>query len=99
MHLIKKGAEVNVTTIDYWSPLLKATYKQYHEILSRLIEKGANLGQRLPNSNTALHIATENGDLNSVKILVEAGFKDIDCLNKEKETPLMIAEKHMNRGE
>jgi ankyrin repeat protein len=43
MHLIKKGADVNVVTIDHWTPLLKATQKQYHEILRRFIEKGAKI--------------------------------------------------------
>jgi ankyrin repeat protein len=43
MQLIKKGADVNVSSIDGWSPLLKATQKQYHEILSKLVDKGASM--------------------------------------------------------
>lgn len=93
MHLIKRGADVNAHTIDSWSPLLKATQKHFHDILLRLIEKGANLQHKLPNANTALHIACEIGDLEAAKILINHGFKEINYANKDKETPLMIAER------
>lgn len=49
MRLINKGADVNVISIDGWSPLLKATQKQYHEILEKLVEIGANLSHKLHN--------------------------------------------------
>ena len=44
--------------------------------------------------NTALHIACENGDLESVKILIQYGA-DIQQLNKDKETSLLVAERNV----
>jgi ankyrin repeat protein len=72
--LINKGADVNATSIDGWSPLLKATQKKHHQILENLLSNGANHRHiLLSNSNSALHIAVENGDLESVKVLINAG--------------------------
>eukprot|EP00347_Sterkiella_histriomuscorum_P020274 403338429 len=100
MQLIKKQADVNVASIDGWSPLLKATQKQYHEILIKLIEKGSNLSQKLSSSNnTALHLACENGDLQAVSILIAAGYQEFENLNKDKETPIMIAERNQSKGQ
>lgn len=53
----------------------------------------------MPNQNTALHIACENGDFESVKILYKSGLKDFESPNKDKETPLSLAERYQNRGD
>lgn len=59
------------------------------------MDKGANLSQKLlQNHNTALHLACENGDVEAVGILIGAGSQEFETLNKEKETPLMIAERN-----
>jgi len=42
LHLIKKGAAVNQTSIEGWTPLLKATQKQYHGIMSKLLDHHAD---------------------------------------------------------
>ena len=97
LQLLKKGADVNAVSIDGWSPLLKATAKQYHEILQKLLEQGANVGQKVLANHSALHIACDNGDLDSVKILIKYGAT-LDIQNRDKETPMMIAQKHMNKG-
>jgi hypothetical protein len=48
----------------------------------------------MPNLNTALHLACENCDLTSVKILIAHGAaRDLIAFNKDKETPLMISER------
>lgn len=71
MQLINKGADVNLASMDGWSPLLKATSKSYYEIMSKLIDRNANLTQKvLQNNATALHIACERGDLQAVGMIV-----------------------------
>ena len=39
VRLLKEGAKVDAPTVYYWTPLLRATQKQYHQILPLLIEK------------------------------------------------------------
>lgn len=41
-HLIANGADVNCIAHDGYSPLLKATQKQFHIIMQSLLERGAN---------------------------------------------------------
>lgn len=41
------------------------------------MDRGANLYYKLPNHNTALHIAAELGDVESTRMLIGAGYKDI----------------------
>lgn len=106
MQLINKGADVNLPSMDGWSPLLKATSKSYHEIMSKLIDRNANLTQKvLQNNNTALHIACERGDLQAVGMIVQAAkifgnLQDVlEMTNKEKETPFMIAERNQAKSQ
>jgi ankyrin repeat protein len=96
--LVNKGADVNAHSIDGWSPLLKAASMRHHQILENLLNKGANHSHILQtNSNSALHIACENADIESIKALVEAGA-DIQLMNKDKETPFMVAKRLVGSG-
>lgn len=76
VRLIKEGAKVEFHTNRSWTPLLRATQKQYHQIIPILIENKANVNSKYSYEGvikTALHIACEQGDLESVHILVKAG--------------------------
>ena len=96
--LIEKGADINATSIDGWTPLLKSAQKKHHTILEHLLHRGANHKHVLPSSgNSALHIACEHGDLASTMCLVKAGA-DIQLQNKDKDTPLSIAERNVEKG-
>lgn len=53
----------------------------------------------MPNHNTALHLACENGDVEALGILIGAGSQEFESLNKEKETPLMVAERNQSKGQ
>ena len=62
VRLIKEGANIDSATVYNCTPLLRATQKQYHQILPLLIENKANVNARLSSKNnnkTALHIACE----------------------------------------
>lgn len=98
-HLIDKGAEINITAHDGFSPLLKATQKQFHRIMQILLEHGANAYQKQPSTqNTALHIACENGDLEAAKILIKHGqAENLEGLNRDKETPLTLSQKYRSQ--
>lgn len=96
LHLIKKGAIINLASIEGWTPLLKATQKQYHSIIQKLLEHNADPKYKHQyTQNTALHIACENGDLEAVKILV--GRADLEVQNKEKDSPLDVVRKQIDK--
>ena len=96
--LLKKQADVNGASIDGWTPLLKSTNKQYHEILKHLLSHGASPHHRLLlTQTTALHIACEHGDITSVQKLMPYGA-ELDAQNRERETPLSIAQRNAHKG-
>ena len=98
LHLIKKGAIINISSIEGWTPLLKATQKQYHGTMLKLLEHNADPKQKHQHTqNTALHLACENGDLEAVQILVIQGRADLDALNKEKDTPIDVTRKQIEK--
>ena len=47
LHLIRKGADVNLSSFEGWSPLLKATQKQFHVIMGYLLQHEANTNQKV----------------------------------------------------
>jgi len=51
------------------------------------------VGERYARGDTALHHACRNGDLEVVRVLVEAGA-DVNCLSDERHFPLYFAAGH-----
>lgn len=51
----------------------------------------------MANGNSALHLACENGDYESVRVLTNAGA-DIYMQNKEQRSPINIAEQYKDRS-
>lgn len=90
--LIARGADVNAT--DTWgrSALFKAAYARFHHRLSAadLLKLGADLHLRDNSENTALHFAVDGKNLESVRVLLEAGA-EINAKNEDGLTPLGYA--------
>jgi ankyrin repeat protein len=64
------------------------------ETVKLLLDRGADASVRLPTrASTALHQAVAAGDVEIVKLLVNAGA-EIDALNSNGETPLNYAAHH-----
>ena len=81
--LVEHKADVNVTTLDGWTPLLKAVKKRYSVLVKYLVSQGADVNKAIPDTlNTALHIACLNGDLNTIQILADHGA-NLFAMNKE----------------
>ncbi|MEM8718950.1 MAG: ankyrin repeat domain-containing protein [Cyanobacteria bacterium P01_G01_bin.39] len=100
--LINAGAEVNCRDSHHGTiPLMMAIIKNYHSVAKLLIEAGADLdliSQPDPNSffvgevknRTALHIAVELEQINTVRMLLEAGANS-QIQNSDNQTPLDVA--------
>jgi ankyrin repeat protein len=69
--LIDAGADVNATSYRD-SPLMLAA-RTSEELVSLLLQAGADVDQVDPWGRTALHLAAEEGSEKSVTLLLEAG--------------------------
>ena len=74
MMLLEHGADVNVQSDDYGSsPLMLAAVEGHTEIVTALLEKGANTALTNHAGQTALISAAREGHVEVVKVLLAAG--------------------------
>jgi len=71
--LIEKGANVNATTSNGYSPLMLACYAGHEQIVDLLIKNGANINQKDAVEKTPLIAAAQNGYKSIVSILIAEG--------------------------
>ena len=85
--LIAKGADINVGS---WPPLHDAVYKGRRDIVELLIKEGADLSAKDSGGCTPLYYATQNNDLDMMKLLVIKGadIADIKAVTPKGLTPL-----------
>jgi ankyrin repeat protein len=70
---------------------LAASLAGRSKLVAVLIEKGADIRARNDRGLTPLHAAAYTGDLDAVKLLVQAGADVNDAENIFKVTPLIVA--------
>jgi uncharacterized protein len=98
--LFEKGADPNLATKNYMTPLMFASgaaggrnrgaESQAVEAVTMCLEHGADVRAFNNNGATALHTAVESGADAIVKVLAEHGA-DLDVQDKSGRTPLDIA--------
>ncbi len=93
-YLIEKGANPKATDGDGKTPLQRANEKGLSDIVEYLAKKVQQVTE-VPQvtedySNTSLHLAAEQGNLNAVKYFVEKGA-DINAKTNGDDTPLYKA--------
>lgn len=75
--LLEAGADVNVASGEGTTPLMMAVGSQMSAsaagVVKLLLENGAKTGVPDCNGRTALHLAAERGDLETCRLLIEAG--------------------------
>jgi ankyrin repeat protein len=74
------------------APIHSAAASGVSAIVPELIEKGADVNSRQQGGYTALHAATQNRDLKTIRILVENGA-DCGARNDSGQTPKDFAER------
>jgi ankyrin repeat protein len=89
-YLIEKGADVNKIDDMGFAPVHNAVFKEVNsEILTLLLEHGANPDIKDPNGETPLFYAVRNRDPEKVKILLDHGAR-LNVTNNKGETPYII---------
>ncbi len=96
--LIEAGAHLSLSNHDGIQPLMTAAIKKNGQYLvSLLIFHGARVNVTDHHKNTPLHYAAQTGNLQSVRILVNAGATRTTT-NQQGETPTSLAESHRHRS-
>jgi ankyrin repeat protein len=94
--LIELGADVNATDPQGWTALMKALYSHeikrgFPEIVSALIEAGADFETRIGYGIRPLMLAAGYGEAGVVDVLLKAGA-DVRAKNEGGRTALMMVE-------
>ena len=71
-----------------------AAFEGYYDIVSYLIESGADVDLTSRNGATALHAASQEGHLEIVRILVDDGKADVDIKMNDGATAMDLAASH-----
>ena len=69
--LVEAGADLDATTYQQgYTPLFLATDRNHSEVMSTLVEAGANPNRRASDGRTPLFIAAKTGSVDAVKVLL-----------------------------
>ncbi|WP_333023203.1 ankyrin repeat domain-containing protein [Wolbachia endosymbiont of Pentidionis agamae] len=88
--LIKRGADVNITTSAGFKPIHVAAAKGYTGIMINLINHESDINACTNCGNNPLHYAAEFGHEDAVKILIKK-MANVNAINCQGETPLSLA--------
>ncbi|CAG9981166.1 unnamed protein product [Clonostachys byssicola] len=91
--LLEMGADVSIPDDEGWGPLALAAFVGHDEILSLMLDRGAdlaNLAVKIGKKRRLLSIAAEHGHLEIVRILLHRGA-DISVADEDGWTPLIWA--------
>ncbi len=89
--LLAAGAQVETTDSSGNSPLMRASYKGYADVMRLLISAGAQINRRdIRHGFTALMKAAVKGHLKAVNLLLERGARP-NITDKAGRTALMMA--------
>jgi ankyrin repeat protein len=76
---------------ERWTPLMQASLDGFADVCALLIQRGAGINTQTDyDQETALHMAAEDGHLETVTVLVKNGAA-LDLQDREGETPLISA--------
>lgn len=94
--LFSRGADLEATNNDGYTPLLLAARHSFKDICEFLIESGAKVDVSDKSRFTVLHYASYSGWIEMVRELVEKGC-EIDAKNAfDGSTPLFLAAQHLH---
>jgi ankyrin repeat protein len=91
-YLVKlPNININCTHNDGATPLMRASYLNFSDNVSLLIENGAEIEAKNKRKETALYIASFRGYIDVVKLLVEKFNANVNNGDCDGDTPLSVA--------
>ncbi|KAK6189883.1 hypothetical protein SNE40_001857 [Patella caerulea] len=98
MALVEAGADVNILSNEFTTPLFIAARRGFMSVLAYLVDHGARVSVPDLNLYTALHhVITKPNAILFVQKLITTGL-EINLQNKLGETPLYLATKYRSGG-
>lgn len=92
--LVQNGAEIEAKDGRYQAtPLHLASWNGHKDVISLLMESGANKNAQDKHGKTPLHCACRKGNEEVMKLLLEKGA-DPTITNNKGRTPLQVAQEH-----
>ena len=89
--LVEAGADANLADVYQWSPLMRAIDNKHREVINYLLAlPGPALNEINENGSTALHVAAQFGDVETVELLLERGA-DSSVLDKNGDSAEDVA--------
>ena len=94
--LVQNRADVNIRSLEGFTPLMFATNMGQKQCVEMLLKAGADMNSHV-NGLTALHFAAQHcttSHQECIKIMLVAGINVNDFFWFHRETPLILALKH-----
>ncbi|GLV39998.1 patsas [Carabus blaptoides fortunei] len=93
-YLLGMGALNHLCDINGDTALHWAAYKGHADLIKLLMYSGVNLQKSDHFGSTPLHLACLSGSVQCVKLLCEKSSIELEPLDKNDKTPLMLAQSH-----
>jgi euchromatic histone-lysine N-methyltransferase len=96
--LIQSGANLDVINARLSTPLMEAVENDRNDCVDHLVRVGASLDFRGEDGMTAFHIASKQGNLHSVKTILESRRVDVNLQDDGGWTALIWATEHKQKN-
>ncbi|XP_067653280.1 cyclin-dependent kinase 4 inhibitor C-like [Haliotis asinina] len=94
---ILAGGHVNINYRMYsWTSVMKAIVSGHRDVVELLVGRGADVSLVDRRGNNVLHLACENGHLETVKLILSLGVLDVNARNNAGKTAADLA-RYMGR--